>query len=50
MAFGDSDGTILLMTAEEEGSEMPFNGFKGKSIEWSDVPEPLPSIEWTDST
>ncbi|KZT11602.1 cysteine proteinase [Laetiporus sulphureus 93-53] len=50
MAFGDSDGAIHLMTAAEEGADLPFNGFEGKPIEWPDTPEPLPEIEWTDST
>ncbi|PCH38436.1 hypothetical protein WOLCODRAFT_97122 [Wolfiporia cocos MD-104 SS10] len=50
MAFGDSDGTIHLLTAAEEGIVLPLNGFEGKLIEWADTPEPLPDIEWTDTT
>lgn len=50
MAFGDSDGTIHLLTAAEEDASLPLNGFEGKPIEWADTPEPLPEIEWTDST
>ncbi|CCM05048.1 uncharacterized protein FIBRA_07250 [Fibroporia radiculosa] len=50
MAFGDSDGTVHLLTAGDEGAALPFNGFEGKPIEWADAPEPLPEIEWTDST
>ncbi|KAH9934990.1 uncharacterized protein B0H18DRAFT_979313 [Fomitopsis serialis] len=42
LAFGDSDGAVHLV--------VPFNGFEGKPIEWADTPEPLPEIEWTDST
>ena len=49
MAFGDSDGTIHLITADEGGS-LPFNGFDGRPIEWADTPEPLLNIEWTNST
>jgi PAB-dependent poly(A)-specific ribonuclease subunit 2 len=49
MAFGDADGTIHLITADEDGS-LPFNGFDGQPIEWADPPEPLPEIAWTDST
>lgn len=50
MAFGDSDGAIHLMTAADEEGEHPFNGFEGQSIEWADTPEPLPDIDWDDST
>ncbi|KAI0350212.1 hypothetical protein OH77DRAFT_1431210 [Trametes cingulata] len=50
MAFGDSDGAIHLLSAAEEDAMLPFNGFDGKPIEWPDTPEPLPEIEWTDST
>ncbi|KAI0637414.1 ubiquitin carboxyl-terminal hydrolase-domain-containing protein [Trametes polyzona] len=50
MAFGDDDGLIHLLSAAEEGSTLPFNGFDGKPVEWPDTPEPLPDIEWTDTT
>ncbi|KAI0329853.1 hypothetical protein GY45DRAFT_1324455 [Cubamyces sp. BRFM 1775] len=50
MAFGDSDGAIHLLSAAEEDAMLPFNGFDGKPIEWPDTPEPLPEIEWTDTT
>jgi PAB-dependent poly(A)-specific ribonuclease subunit 2 len=49
MAFGDSDGTSHLITADEGGS-LPFNGFDGQPVEWADTPEPLLDIEWTNST
>jgi PAB-dependent poly(A)-specific ribonuclease subunit 2 len=49
MAFGDSDGTIHLITADEGGS-LPFNGFDGQPIEWADTPDLLPAIEWDNST
>jgi hypothetical protein len=48
MAFGDSDGVIHILTAADEG--MPFNGYEGQPVEWADPPEPLPEIDWTDST
>jgi len=48
MAFGDSEGVIHIMTATNEG--MPFNGYEGQPVEWADTPEPLPEIQWTDST
>ncbi|KAI0781364.1 ubiquitin carboxyl-terminal hydrolase-domain-containing protein [Trametes elegans] len=50
MAFGDSDGVIHLLSAAEEEAMLPFNGFDGKPIEWPDTTEPLPVIEWGDST
>jgi len=50
MAFGDADGLIHLMTAVDDESSLPFNGFDGQPIEWADTPEPLPDIEWTDKT
>ncbi|KAF8479133.1 PAB-dependent poly-A-specific ribonuclease subunit PAN2 [Russula ochroleuca] len=48
MAFGDSDGVIHIMTAAND--DMPFNGYEGQPVEWADPPEPLPEIDWTDST
>ncbi|THH06212.1 hypothetical protein EW145_g4234 [Phellinidium pouzarii] len=50
IAFGDADGNIHLMTAADEEGSLPFNGFEGQPIEWPDVPEPLPDINWTEST
>ena len=51
MAFGDSDGTIHLITADEGVSgTLPLNGFDGQPVEWAHTPEPLPDIEWTNST
>ncbi|KAI0247045.1 PAB-dependent poly-A-specific ribonuclease subunit PAN2, partial [Lactifluus subvellereus] len=48
MAFGDSEGIIHIMTATDES--MPFNGYEGQPVEWADPPEPLPEIEWADTT
>ncbi|CAL1703566.1 unnamed protein product [Somion occarium] len=50
MAFGDADGIIHLLTAAEEGSDLPLNGFDGQPVEWADPPEELPTIEWIDTT
>ncbi|KAF9234026.1 ubiquitin carboxyl-terminal hydrolase-domain-containing protein [Melanogaster broomeanus] len=50
LAFGDAVGAIHLLTAADESSEPFFNGFEGQPIEWADVPEPLPEMNWTDST
>ena len=50
LAFGDAEGDVHLMTAAEEDGAVPFNGFEGQPIEWADIPEPLPEIEWSDST
>lgn len=50
LAFGDSEGTIHLMTAAEEAAVVPFNGFEGQPVEWADIPEPLPELDWTAST
>ncbi|EMD34423.1 hypothetical protein CERSUDRAFT_117294 [Gelatoporia subvermispora B] len=50
LAFGDSEGAVHLMTVGDEGVTLPFNGFEGQPVEWADPPEPLPEIEWTDST
>ncbi|KDQ59577.1 hypothetical protein JAAARDRAFT_77653 [Jaapia argillacea MUCL 33604] len=50
LAFGDADGIVHMMTVAEHDGEVPFNGFEGQPIEWADTPEPLPHIEWTDST
>ena len=46
LAFGDAEGVIhLLGTAAG-----PFNGFEGHPVEWADPLDPLPDVEWTDST
>ena len=50
LAFGDAIGTIHLLTAADDSSEPFFNGFQGQPVEWADVPEPLPEINWTDAT
>jgi PAB-dependent poly(A)-specific ribonuclease subunit 2 len=50
LAFGDADGSTHLMTAVEGNDVVPFNGFEGQPIEWADRPEPLPDIDWNDST
>jgi PAB-dependent poly(A)-specific ribonuclease subunit 2 len=50
MAFGDAEGLIHLMTAGDEEAPLPLNGFDGQPIEWADDPEPLPNIQWTNST
>ncbi|RPD59176.1 hypothetical protein L226DRAFT_488705 [Lentinus tigrinus ALCF2SS1-7] len=50
MAFGDSDGTVHLLSAAEDDAMLPFNGFEGKPLDWPDAPEALPEVEWTKST
>ncbi|KAK7689093.1 hypothetical protein QCA50_007784 [Cerrena zonata] len=50
MAFGDADGIINLLTAAEDGADVPFNGFEGHPIEWADPPEEVPTIEWSETT
>ncbi|EGN96198.1 hypothetical protein SERLA73DRAFT_170610 [Serpula lacrymans var. lacrymans S7.3] len=51
IAFGDSGGTVHLMTATEGDSDsLLFNGFEGQEIEWADPAEEIPQIEWTVST
>ncbi|GJE87918.1 PAB-dependent poly(A)-specific ribonuclease subunit PAN2 [Phanerochaete sordida] len=50
MAFGDADGAISLLTAADEDAILPLNGFEGQPIEWADPPDPLPDIDWNDST
>lgn len=50
MAFGDAEGVIHLMSQAEDGAVLPFNGFDGQPIEWTDTAAPLLDIEWTDVT
>lgn len=50
IACGDADG-IIHMKSQIEGDEIvPLNGFEGRQVEWANPPEPLPELEWTDST
>lgn len=48
MAFGDAEGTIHLLSQEDDNR--PFNGFDGQPVPWADTPAPLPDLEWTQST
>ena len=50
IGFGDADGVVHLMSATEEGTELPLNGFEGQAVEYASIPEPLPEIAWTDKT
>lgn len=50
MAFGDAEGIVHLLTAADEGSALPLNGFEGQPIMWADDPGPLPNIQWTTQT
>lgn len=38
------------MTAAEDESTLPLNGFEGQAVEWVDAQDPLPDIHWTDTT
>ncbi|KAF5379932.1 hypothetical protein D9757_007171 [Collybiopsis confluens] len=50
LACGDADG-IIHMKSQVEGDEMvPLNGFEGRPVEWANPPDPLPELDWTDST
>ncbi|KAH8102953.1 PAB-dependent poly-A-specific ribonuclease subunit PAN2 [Cristinia sonorae] len=50
LAFGDSEGTIHLLSAAEDGVTLPLNGFEGQPVEWADTPELLPEVSWSDNT
>ena len=50
LAFGDADGTIQLMTSADEQGSIPFNGYEGQPVEWPDAKEPIPDIDWKDTT
>lgn len=50
MAFGDAGGGIHLLTAAEEGMDIPLNGTEGQPIEWADIPDAPQQIIWEEST
>ncbi|KAJ2931328.1 hypothetical protein H1R20_g5655, partial [Candolleomyces eurysporus] len=50
IASGDAEGVIHLLSQAPEDSSLPLNGFDGQPIPWADHTEPMPDIEWTDST
>jgi len=50
IACGDAEGMIHMRSQAEEGNSLPLNGFEGQLVEWADTAEPLPDIEWNDST
>lgn len=49
IAIGDANGVVHFLSNAEDHN-LPFNGFDGHPVEWVDPPQPLPQIEWTDST
>lgn len=50
IACGDADGIIHMKTQIEGDEIVPLNGFEGRQVEWASPPEPLPDLEWSDST
>ncbi|KAG7086554.1 hypothetical protein E1B28_002503 [Marasmius oreades] len=50
LACGDAEGAIYLRSQAEDTQDVPLNGFEGRPIEWEDTHEPLPDIQWQDST
>ncbi|KAG9034379.1 poly(A)-specific ribonuclease [Tulasnella sp. JGI-2019a] len=52
LAFGDAEGYIHMLTSAPtaEDERIPWNGSEGTHAPWPDAPQPLPDIEWTDST
>ena len=38
------------MTAAEDESALPLNGYDGQPAEWIDAQDPLPDVQWTDQT
>ncbi|KAF9265751.1 hypothetical protein L218DRAFT_859665 [Marasmius fiardii PR-910] len=50
LACGDAEGAIHLRSQAEDTQDVPLNGFDGRPIEWEDTHEPLPIIQWQDST
>ncbi|KAJ3902046.1 ubiquitin carboxyl-terminal hydrolase-domain-containing protein [Lentinula edodes] len=50
LACGDADGMIHLKSQVEGDEVVPLNGFEGRPVEWANPPEPLPELEWSDST
>ena len=50
IASGDAEGVIHLLSQAPEDTSLPLNGFDGQPIPWADHSEPMPDIEWTDST
>lgn len=49
MAFGDADGIVHILSQIEADNDVPFNGFDGHAVEWSDTPAPLADVDWTDT-
>ncbi|KAJ8093092.1 poly(A)-specific ribonuclease [Marasmius tenuissimus] len=50
LACGDAEGAVHLRSQAEDTTDVPLNGFEGRQFEWADAPEPLPNIQWDDST
>ncbi|KAJ3968349.1 ubiquitin carboxyl-terminal hydrolase-domain-containing protein [Lentinula raphanica] len=50
LACGDAEGIIHIKSRIEGDEAVPLNGFEGRPVEWANPPEPLPALEWTDST
>lgn len=50
IAAGDAEGVIHLLSQAPDDQALPFNGFEGQPIPWVSPADPLPEIEWTNST
>jgi PAB-dependent poly(A)-specific ribonuclease subunit 2 len=51
LALGDTAGHIHILTSISDDEErIPYNGFTGQEITHPDPPEPLPEIQWTETT
>lgn len=49
MAFGDAEGIVHILSQTEAESGVPFNGFDGHPVEWSDTPALLTNVDWADT-
>ncbi len=50
LAFGEADGSVRLWSSSSDTSALRFNNFESDPPEAADVPEELPSINWTPNT
>ena len=39
-----------MLSSADEGEHIPWNGFDGQPVHWADPADPLPHIDWSEST
>ncbi|SPC63264.1 related to PAN2 - component of Pab1p-stimulated poly(A) ribonuclease [Ustilago sp. UG-2017b] len=50
IAFGEADGSVRLWSSSSDTSNLRFNTFNSSSLEFPDIAEPTPFVNWSTET